>query len=470
MSKIIAKNVEHDWSPRTPNRAEPLEFDRFHIHIAGNHTKIDLFSFDKQNNEICHSIQGDIEKAYPEALKYIPGHRSLDFEKDFSAASINNVIKINKAKGWLPKDSKEVPRKKQSIRREFDTEIKNLELMNFMTPGQLLSQRVKASGLELGEIAEKVGLHYSMVQKQMTGERDITRDHALRYSRLFGCDPANILFPSPQIPVWANVDFLNVKNDDLPFNAGECIPRKERFNVTVSREQYRPDLKAIKVKSEGSIYDGMILLYYATSDVKQDCVNRLCIIGDNEDGDIELMRYGESQRYFIGIFEHHRGKTRLLNPDPFAKEALKDTAQGGELVLNNVRPTFAAPIIAIIDPNKNNKNKYSEKLLQINDQAYKGQRMLEEAKLKFAEMMTAEMNKMTAKQKELQKELEKLYVQMESEQKKGRAFFFGRRSGIPSLLDQMNTNKLEMQKQLFETELAAAKLQAELRAKKVNEK
>ena len=34
----------------------------------------------------------------------------------------------------------------------------------------------------------------------------------------------------------------------------------------------------------------------------------------------------------------------------------------------------------------------------------------------------------------------------------------------------MNTNKLEMQKQLFETELAAAKLQASLAAKKVNEK
>ena len=50
-------------------------------------------------------------------------------------------------------------------------------------------------------------------------------------------------------------------------------------------------------------------------------------------------------------------------------------------------------------------------------QAYKGQRMLEEAKLKFAEMMTAEINKMTARQKELQKRKDKLYMQMESEQK-----------------------------------------------------
>ncbi len=467
--------VKHDWSPRSPNRGEPTTFDRWLIHINGNHTKIDFFIFDKNGKEICHSIQGPIEKAYPESLKYIPSNISYAFEKDFSAASINNVIVINKAKGWLPKDSKEMPRKKQSpkakqAKEEFKTEIKNLELMNFMTPGQLLSSRVKASGLEVGEIAEKIGLHYSMVQKQMTGERDITRDHAMRYARLFGCDPALILFPSPQVPVWANVDFLHMKDDTLPFNAGECIPRKERFNVVVSREQYRPDLKAIQVKSEGSIYDGMILLYYATSDVKQDCIGRLCIIGDNEDSEIELMRYGESQRYFIGILEHHRGKSKLLNPDPFAKEALKDTAQGGELILNNIRPTFAAPIIAIVDPKKNNKDKYSEKLLQINDAAYKGQRMLEQAKMMFAEKMTAEINKMTAKQKELQKELEKLYVQMESEQKKGRAFFFGKQTGLPGILDQMNLNKIEMEKSLFETELAAAKLSAELQKKKINEK
>ena len=30
----------------------------------------------------------------------------------------------------------------------------------------------------------------------MRDERDITRDHAMRYARLFGCDPALILFPS----------------------------------------------------------------------------------------------------------------------------------------------------------------------------------------------------------------------------------------------------------------------------------
>ena len=63
--------------------------------------------------------------------------------------------------------------------------------------------------LTVGEIAEKVGLHYSMVQKQMTGERDITRDHAIEICKIaLVVIQSNILFPSPQLPVWANVDFL----------------------------------------------------------------------------------------------------------------------------------------------------------------------------------------------------------------------------------------------------------------------
>ena len=37
--------VKHDWSPRTPNRGEPTTFDRWLIHINGNHTKIDFFIF-----------------------------------------------------------------------------------------------------------------------------------------------------------------------------------------------------------------------------------------------------------------------------------------------------------------------------------------------------------------------------------------------------------------------------------------
>ena len=99
--------------------------------------------------------------------------------------------------------------------------------------------------------------------------------------------------------------------------------KKDQY-VTVPRDIYRPDVKAVQVKSDGSALDGMVLFYYATNDVKQDCIGRLSIIGDDEDDDLELFRYGQSQQYFIGILENFRGKTRLLNPDIYSKETLKE--------------------------------------------------------------------------------------------------------------------------------------------------
>ena len=97
MTKIIAKNVEHRYHPRTPNRTEPRDFDRYEIYIAGNNCKIDLWSIYKKGEEILHSVIGEVEYAFPEALKYIPDSRVKDFTNDFSKMSIENVVRINKA-------------------------------------------------------------------------------------------------------------------------------------------------------------------------------------------------------------------------------------------------------------------------------------------------------------------------------------------------------------------------------------
>ena len=234
--------------------------------------------------------------------------------------------------------------------------------------------------------------------------------------------------------------------------------KKDPDFVTVPRDIYRPDVKAVQVKSDGSALDGMVLFYYATNDVKQDCIGRLSIIGDDEDDDIELFRYGQSQRYFIGILENFRGKTRLLNPDIYSRETLKGTQQDGEIVIQNVRPTFAAPIVAIVNPQQIKKDKYAEQLFRINEEAYRGQRLLEKAKLAWTERATAEMNKLKAEQDRLQKKLETIYKEMESEQKKGRAFFFGKpannEKGIASLLDSMQA----VEKIKLEQELAIQKI------------
>ena len=474
MTKIIAKNVEHRYSPRVPNRTEPREFDRYSIYIANNHCKVDLWSVYKKGEEILHTILGDVEFAFPEALKFIPDNRVKDFTNDFSKMSIENVVRINKARGLISdaRSKLKIPTNKKqksdfvvnySKDKKVNIEVKS-SLFDYKSPSTILAERVRNSGLKIEEIAERVGIHYSMVQKQIRGERDITRDHAIKYSKVFGCDPADLLFAPPQIPIWAYVNFLKQDDADLPFNAGELVPaksfagKKEPDLVTVPRDIYRPDVKAVQVKSDGSALDGMVLFYYATNDVKQDCIGRLSIIGDDEDDDIELFRYGQSQRYFIGILENFRGKTRLLNPDIYSRETLKGTQQDGEIVIQNVRPTFAAPIVAIVNPQQIKKDKYAEQLFRINEEAYRGQRLLEKAKLAWTERATAEMNKLKSEQDRLQKKLENIYKEMESEQKKGRAFFFGKpannEKGIASLLDSMQA----VEKIKLEQELAIQKI------------
>ena len=58
MSKIIAKNVEHSYSPRVPNRTEPRTFDRYSIYIANNTAQINLYSIYKNKEEIKIGKQG----------------------------------------------------------------------------------------------------------------------------------------------------------------------------------------------------------------------------------------------------------------------------------------------------------------------------------------------------------------------------------------------------------------------------
>ena len=57
MTKIIAKNVKHRYSPRVPNRTEPREFDRYSIYIANNHCKVDLWSVYKKGEEILYKFK-----------------------------------------------------------------------------------------------------------------------------------------------------------------------------------------------------------------------------------------------------------------------------------------------------------------------------------------------------------------------------------------------------------------------------
>ena len=399
-----ATEMVQSWSPRPLNRGEHFELDHYEIFFANKKAMVQLHLLVKNNETIIRKFDGNSDFVYSEVLKGLPDNRLEDFRTDWVNAKLDYVTQqdltlLGQAIARSSRDKLKIPTKnknkadlmigKTPVEIKFSKdkkEIIDLGFFNYQNPNQILADKIRSSTKDISEIAEKVGLHISMVSKQMKGQREITRDHAFAYAKFFGCDPADILFAAPQIPIWSTVDFLKFKDHDMPFNPGECVTvTDKREYVVCPRDIYRPDIKAVKVNSPGSYLDGMVLFYYATSDVKQDCLGRLSIVGDEDDTDDALMkelRFGEKQRYYIGILEQYKGKTKLLNPDPYAKESLpKDQ---GDIIINNITPSFASPIVGIVNPAQIKKDKHSSKLFKSNDEILRTTRMTE---LKMVEQM-----------------------------------------------------------------------------------
>ena len=114
--------------------------------------------------------------------------------------------------------------------------------------------------------------------------------------------------------------------------------------VIVPRDLYRSDLKAIKIDAKGSMYDGQVGFYYysksATAD--QNNSNRLVVVGIEEKGFLDETELN----YYFGLYEEIRGKSNLINPDPYI-ENMED-----KYIRKNFDPLFIAPIIAMVNPNQ----------------------------------------------------------------------------------------------------------------------
>jgi hypothetical protein len=127
------------------------------------------------------------------------------------------------------------------------------------------------------------------------------------------------------------------------------------------------------------------------------------------------LRFGETQRYFVGILEQYKGKTKLLNPDPYAAEN-KNSNNG--IVINDVTPTFASPIVGIVNPNQIKKDRHSSKLFKVNDEVYKAQRQVEQMVAKQRDLIALQKMKLEEQSKKLQKEMEIKKMQALEELKK----------------------------------------------------
>ena len=363
--------VKYHWHPSPPNRGEPSTFQSYGIFITKTLSEVHLKSQFKNKLERTQVIHGTTELVYNEVLKFLPDNRIEDFkekwintklDKLFYRSAMKPVIKslqvptetIKKLKELHVGSLKQLKKDKKLFEEKKKKEEKKKEqnIFGYRQPSEMLAERIRMTNCPLDRLAKFMDFKdTSMISKQMRGERDITRDQAFKYASYFGCSPQDILFAPPVVPIWAHIDLLRVSNADMPYNAGELIPQAGKTNVVCPADIYRPDVKAVKVNSPGSSLDGHVLFYYASASVNQDCVGRLSIVGESSDDDDLMMELrNNDKRYFVGIMENYRGKTRIINPDVFAKDTMAKESQGGEIVIKDIVPSFAAPIVAIVNP------------------------------------------------------------------------------------------------------------------------
>ena len=221
------------------------------------------------------------------------------------------------------------------------TEYQNKILKNTFAPAdtaEQLSTQLHINNLDTKKFAEKSDKNFANIWKEVRGQRKISIDQAINYSKVLNCDPVDLLFEELKCQVWGAVDLLSTQTlGEYNYVPGQVWTYNTEI-VTVPRDIYRPSIKAIKIKSAGSVYNNHIIFYYKGSDIK-NYHGKLVIVGKK----FVLDEFGiDDIRYFFGIYENARGKINILNPDPFAKNKV--------VIEDMVDPLFISPVAAIIDP------------------------------------------------------------------------------------------------------------------------
>jgi len=179
-----------------------------------------------------------------------------------------------------------------------------------------------------------------------SGARAISREVALKYSEILKCDPVDLMFNKVTIPVWGKVNLMNPVELEKFYSAGEIYTYAANAGDTeitiVPRDLWRSDIKAIKVDAKGTMYHNQVAFYYFKQGNDDAALNKLCIVGRKVQPNAELDPDYYETEYYFGVYENIRGRSNLINPDPFVEEANK-------IILKNFRPTFVAPVVSMVN-------------------------------------------------------------------------------------------------------------------------
>ncbi len=322
-------------------------------------------------------IFGDQKEVGDEATRRILGKKNpegkytlaKEFIKSWNAATVYGYIEYKKKSGnenpiatldplksWIKSTNlKELTKSVHS----FD-KIKSMsELLkdNFykqVNPAKLIQSKLSEKGWDTKTLADKMQkLGRDQRQKQTTtythlsGEREVSRDVAIEYSKILDCDPVDLMFPKKTSVVWGKVNTKKEIQTYKPFVPGEiysyAVKDKDMETVIVPRDIWKKNIKAIKVEARGTIFDQQVAFYYFSNSKDSSCINKLCVVGCKLFGDEEDNPVYNETNYYFGIYENDKGISNLISADPFINEDKK-------YILKNFEPVFISPVVCIINP------------------------------------------------------------------------------------------------------------------------
>ena len=255
-------------------------------------------------------------------------------------------------------------------------------LYDVSTPSELLNQKIIESGMSLKQVAQLAEINETTLFRHLKGTFEISRDVAIKYAKALGCDPAEILFNNLNIPVWGSTDTQEMRMlNKFSVYASEITVTQEIDNVNCPREIYRPDVKAIAVDCPNSGLHGHIAYYYNSVEPLV-FENQIVIVGAK----IKNFHDDETRlRYFIGTYKKNRnGRTVDIHSiDPAAidisgvepdedmnsYEDFVGLTEDQRIVVEDIKPEFVAPVVALISNSKMNDPMKAE-ILKAYDEIY----------------------------------------------------------------------------------------------------
>ena len=217
-------------------------------------------------------------------------------------------------------------------------------------PEKLLNDALKERDMSAKDLAEQ--MEKDNEQKESTtythtsGARAISREVAIKYSEILNCDPVDLMFNKVTIPVWGKVNLMHPVDLEKTYAPGEIYTYATNVGdteiTTVPRDLWRSDIKAIKVDAKGTMYHNQVAFYYFKKGNDDASLNKLCIVGRKVQPNPEIDPDFYETKFYFGVYENIRGRSNLINPDPFCEETNK-------IILKNFQPTFVAPIVAMVN-------------------------------------------------------------------------------------------------------------------------